>query len=308
MYTHRRRLHHCECFKARRGWAISVLAWLLLTTSSLAQAEAVSYPSAELREAPMRLRTEPVPDDPEQLSCRFTAQRLALLEKLNRADVDHLARLKGIVVPDRWDLRELDYSPLPQRAAWAARLPKALVVHQPVQAFGAYEDGTLVRWGPLSSGAARRPTPAGLFHLNWKSKGRHSTVNRDWFLRWYFNFVNEDGISFHEYALPGYPASHGCIRLLGRDARWLYEWGEEWQLGPKGWSIATDGTPVWILGDYDYQQAAPWHTREYVLAGGQVFFEGVNVATVGADKLSDEDQSAPQVAAADSGDAKADSI
>src|SRR3982751_2991278 len=45
-------------------------------------------------------------------------------------------------------------------------------------------------------------------------------------MAWHFNFENALGLAFHEYTLPAKPDSHGCIRLLQRDAKWLYEWGE----------------------------------------------------------------------------------
>jgi lipoprotein-anchoring transpeptidase ErfK/SrfK len=84
----------------------------------------------------------------------------------------------------------------------------------------------------VSSGGRNNPTSAGSFALNWRSTGRASTVDPDWFMRWYFNFGNREGLAFHAYSLPGYPASHGCIRLLDRDAQWLFEWGQAWVLDP----------------------------------------------------------------------------
>jgi hypothetical protein len=60
--------------------------------------------------------------------------------------------------------------------------------------------------------------------------------------------------------LPGYPASHGCIRLLERDARWLYEWGEPWVLDASRTRALARGTPVFILGRYDFAAAPPWRS------------------------------------------------
>ena len=116
-------------------------------------------------------RLEWVSGDREQLDCRFSAAQSALLEKLNRIDRGGLAALGKIVVPDRWDLPESAYSPLPRRFTWAAYFPQAVVVSKRLQAFAAYEDGRLARWGPVSTGAAGSPTPGGLFHLNWRSPG-----------------------------------------------------------------------------------------------------------------------------------------
>ncbi|MBM3775373.1 MAG: L,D-transpeptidase, partial [Acidobacteria bacterium] len=189
---------------------------------------------------------------------RFDANQIALLEKLNRADRAHLDRLSVLVAPDRWDLDELAYSPLPHEPRWAYGRAKALVIHVPGQVFGAYENGRLVRWGPVSSGYARVPTPEGLYHLNWKSPGRHSTVDPEWYMRWYFNFGNREGMALHAYALPGKPASHACVRLLERDAVWLYHWGETWELSPDGREVRKPGTPLWIYGKYRFGESPPW--------------------------------------------------
>jgi hypothetical protein len=198
---------------------------------------------------------------------RFEDWQIGLLEQLNRRDVDHLGQPGDVVVPDVWDEDPLVYSPLPRRYEWVSARPKAIVVHQPWQVFGAYEDGVLVRWGAVSSGRQAHPTPEGLLHLNWRSPGRHSTVNPRWFMRWYWNFHNERGLAFHEYALPGYPASHACVRLLARDARWLYDWGEGWTLDARGWDVLEHGTPVLIIGTYDFDAPPPWQAVDRVPEG-----------------------------------------
>ena len=200
----------------------------------------------------------------------YRPEQLGLLEKLNRRDEPHLPRLQVLVVPNRWDLPELDYSPMPKRYRWAEPHRKALIVYLPGQVFGAYEWGQLVRWGPVSSGGVDRATPQGLFHLNWRSTGRRSTVNPAWYMPWYFNFENREGLSLHAYTLPGYPASHSCIRLLERDARWLYDWGEPWELGERLWEVRQYGTPLLILGQYDFHHPAPWHALDWWARGVQL--------------------------------------
>ena len=197
----------------------------------------------------------------------FTTEQLAVLEKLNRVDAAHMDRLPSMVVPQSWLHGDTDYSPLPLASAWAASHRKALIVHQPSQMFGAYAEGRLIRWGPVSSGREAFPTPSGLFHLNWKSPGRHSTIDPDWFMPWYFNFHNERGLAFHEYSLPGRPASHACVRLLERDAKWLFSWGEEWVLDDRGWEVLDPGTPVWIVGQYDFAAPPPWRSLQWLSTG-----------------------------------------
>jgi hypothetical protein len=209
-------------------------------------------------------RIEPRAGRRGTLSETFTDGQLALLEKLNRADVGHLGALPQLVVPVSWTADELAYSPLPIRYAERADWPTYLVVHLPGQVFGAYEFGALVRWGPVSSGVRRHQTPAGLFALNWRSAGRASTINPDWFMRWYFNFGNHEGLAFHAYTLPGYPASRGCIRLLTRDAQWLYEWGQTWTLDSTGTRVLQSGTPVFVIGSYDFDAAPPWRSLTWL--------------------------------------------
>jgi L,D-transpeptidase-like protein len=203
-------------------------------------------------------RVEKPGADLPSLRARFSESQLALLEKLNRADVDHLAGLPALVVPESWLSDELEYSILPAVYRPSQKAAKALVAHLPMQAFGAYESGRLVRWGPLSSGARDRPTPPGLFNLNWRSAGHTSTLNPDWFMRWYFNFGNREGLAFHQYTLPGLPASHGCVRLLERDAQWLFAWGEPWTVDDGGLRVIHAGTPVLIVGHYEFDKTPPW--------------------------------------------------
>jgi len=263
-------------------------ALYLVVGGSLGNAEEKSprakAPTTQLS-VPARFAVEPPPADEQQLRAKFRAEQIALLEKLNRADQVHLVRLPEIVVPGRWDLDELGYSPLP--AIWqdAAGSPKTLALSQPFQVFGAYENGKLVRWGPVSSGRKSKPTPPGLFYLNWKSRGRKSTVDGGWFLRWYFNFINERGISFHEFDLPGQPESHGCVRLLSRDAQWIYEWGEQWKLDSTGWKVERQGTPVLILGKYDYGKPAPWRSAEYLASDRPVPLDATSIPEAQLTKL-----------------------
>jgi lipoprotein-anchoring transpeptidase ErfK/SrfK len=195
---------------------------------------------------------------------KATAEQLAILEDLNRVDLAHMKRTAPIVIPREWIYEDTAYSPLPLTSSWAAGFSKALIVHQPSQVFGGYEGGRLIRWGPVNSGRASHPTPSGLHHLNWKSPGRSSTIDPDWYMPWYFNFHNQRGLAFHEYALPGYPASHACVRLLERDAKWLFEWGEVWKLDEPGWQVIDSGTPVWIIGQYDFDAPPPWRSLEWL--------------------------------------------
>ena len=229
----------------------------------VATAPPTTTPAAPAPAATVRVTYRVEPLAAGELPKRFSAEQLGVLEKLNRRDLAHLARLTEIIVPDPWSEDELAYSPLPAEWPWALSLPKALIVHQPAQVFGAYEFGRLVRWGPVSTGRKETPTPAGSFNLTWKSKSRRSTDNDAWLLKWYFNFINSRGVSFHEFDLPGSAASHACVRLLTRDAMWIYDWGEQWVLSPDRKTVATPGTPVIIQGEVDFKNPTPWTSAAF---------------------------------------------
>jgi hypothetical protein len=232
-------------------------ASLLLLLVAASRADAI--PVIDQPDVLIEYRVEKMPDGRE-LASRFGGPQIALLEKLNRADARHLGRLPMIVLPSAWG-DELAHSPFPATYAAAVAAAKLVVVDQPSQAFAAYEYGTLVRWGPVSSGRQAKPTPSGLYHLNWRARSRTSTLSGEWRLNWYFNFHNLRGLAFHEFDLPGVPQSHACVRLLSRDAEWIFKWGESWTLDDKG-QLKTPGTPVLILGSYAFGKPAPWQAPD----------------------------------------------
>jgi len=132
------------------------------------------------------------------------------------------------------------------------------MVSQKVQAFAAYQLGNLVLWGPTSTGKEETPTPNGLFHTNWKAEETISTFDDEWVLKWSFNIDNFEGVSLHQYEMPGYPASHSCVRLYAKDAEWIYNWADQWIVTADEESIRAYGTPVIIFDEYDFDSPKPW--------------------------------------------------
>ena len=175
---------------------------------------------------------------------------------VNRVDSTHVRAGDTLVVPSSFARPAL--SPFPETFAAVRDTAQLILVSQRVQAFGVYDHGRLVRWGPVSTGRKETPTPLGLYHTNWKDEHRLSTDDSTWVLKWYLNLHNFRGVSFHEFELPGRPASHSCVRLLEEDARWLYGWASSWQLGPDRRTILRDGTPVVVFGEWRYGRRAPW--------------------------------------------------
>ncbi len=209
-----------------------------------------------------------------QLTSELGKEGFTLVLKLNRVDLDHVRQGEALIVPGKV-LDLLAHSPFPSELEQVRPIPKLILVSRRIQALAAYESGRQVYWAPTSTGKKATPTPPGLFHTNWKSKERVSTVDEQWLLRWYYNLDNFEGVSMHQYALPGYPASHSCIRLLEEDARWIYDWAEQWVLSKDGRQILAYGTPVLIFGDYPYDQPPPWKR----------LIEDPQVATVSAGEI-----------------------
>ena len=186
-------------------------------------------------------------------------ERFRLVLAINRRDSLHVRDGDSLMVPLDSTLGLMDVAPFPRRLPSARERGKLLLVSRRVQAWAAYDGGQLVRWGPTSTGRESLQTPEGLYHTNWKDRDRTSTFNDEWRLQWYVNLENYLGISFHLFDLPGYPASHSCVRLLENDARWIYAWSESWTLDPRRPSvIVKEGTPVLVFGAFAYRKRYPW--------------------------------------------------
>jgi hypothetical protein len=59
---------------------------------------------------------------------------------------------------------------------------------------------------------------------------------------------------------------YGCVRLLARDAIWIHDWGDGWTLDRRG-EIFERGTPLLIVGQYDFDAPPPWRSLEYLSQG-----------------------------------------
>ncbi|MFT4095049.1 MAG: L,D-transpeptidase [Niabella sp.] len=198
-----------------------------------------------------------------------------ILNAINRVDTTHLKRLDSILVPNDFSKPLKDYLPFPEQMEVLKDVKKIIFFSYPAQTFAAYENGNLIKTGPTNMGRKSKPTPQGLFFTNWKAKKTVSTVDDEWVLKWNFNVSNKGGVGFHEYTLPGYPASHSCMRLISSDAQFLYSWADQWIL-KNDRELAAAGTPVIIFGKYPFGKTKPW----YQLA------ENPNALTIPVDSLN----------------------
>ncbi|NPA51103.1 MAG: L,D-transpeptidase family protein [Epsilonproteobacteria bacterium] len=91
----------------------------------------------------------------------------------------------------------------------------------------ALENGKVVFSGNISSGKSTHKTPNGWFriiekdidHVSNKYPEPDGGAKMPYMLR-----LTNTGIAIHQGYLPGYPASHGCIRVSKRTAKKLWYW------------------------------------------------------------------------------------
>jgi lipoprotein-anchoring transpeptidase ErfK/SrfK len=100
-------------------------------------------------------------------------------------------------------------------------------------------DGWILR-APVSTGTTGRETPAGVFAVIEKDKDHHSTLYDD---AWMPNMqrITWNGIALHGGPLPGYAASHGCIRMPFGFAETLFD---KTRIGMRVIIAPNDAAPV----------------------------------------------------------------
>ncbi|HEV2613510.1 MAG TPA: L,D-transpeptidase [Gammaproteobacteria bacterium] len=157
------------------------------------------------------------------------AQRNIVM-RLNRIN-EHLPVGRIIAIPEDLDIVDpMQYSPMDKQIP--APNEKLIIVDPNKMAWGAYdENGNLVKWGPASTGQAFCPdiqtgcrTKAGQFAVY--GKGGPGCISSKFPVPYggapmpYCMYFNK-GYALHASELPGYNASHGCVRMFYEDAFWL---------------------------------------------------------------------------------------
>ncbi|WP_269225006.1 L,D-transpeptidase [Flavobacterium eburneipallidum] len=191
------------------------------------------------------------------LSTHSDSTQIEIVLAVNRTDKANISKMDSILVPtDLAGDREF-YLPFPLEVPYLKDISKIIFFSYPTQTFAAYENGELIYTGPTNMGRKKDPTPTGLFFTNWKAEQTTSTFNDEWDLRWNFNIANKLGVGWHQYELPGYPASHSCLRLQEKDAKYLYNWADQWVLQDDE-TVLLKGTPVIVFGSYPFGSPKPW--------------------------------------------------
>ena len=99
---------------------------------------------------------------------------------------------------------------------WNPRLspkgPLMVLVSIPEQTMHVYRNGILIGRSTVSTGSKGHATPGGVFTIIEKKQKHHSKKYNNAPMP-NMQRLTWDGIAMHSGNLPGYPASHGCIRL-----------------------------------------------------------------------------------------------
>jgi len=150
-----------------------------------------------------------------------------IVRKLNRTNSNVWAGQTIAVPKDLVNKDLLDFAPFPRSIEAPGQ--RTIVVEPNDFAWGAYDEyGNLVYWGPMSGGknwcadvGERCKTVSGEFEVYRKGSAGCKSRKFNGAPMPYCMFF-KGGFALHASAsVPGYHASHGCVRIYKSDARWL---------------------------------------------------------------------------------------
>jgi len=100
--------------------------------------------------------------------------------------------------------------------------PLVMVISITEQRAYLYRNGLRIAVSTVSTGKKGKETPTGVFTILQKNKDHHSSLYNDASMP-FMQRLTWDGVALHAGKLPGYPASHGCVRLPYEFARVLFD-------------------------------------------------------------------------------------
>lgn len=114
----------------------------------------------------------------------------------------------------------------PGQFIWAPELvpdgPLVMVISIAEQRAYLYRNGLRIAVSTVSTGKKGNETPTGVFTILQKNKDHRSNLYDDAPMP-FMQRLTWDGVALHAGKLPGYPASHGCVRLPYQFAKVLFE-------------------------------------------------------------------------------------
>ncbi|WP_298243960.1 L,D-transpeptidase family protein [uncultured Bradyrhizobium sp.] len=101
--------------------------------------------------------------------------------------------------------------------------PLVIVVSIERQKVTVYDSNGVFAESPVSTGMKGHSTPMGVFSVIQKHKFHHSNIYSGAPMP-YMQRITWSGVAMHAGVLPGYPASHGCIRMPMSFAMKMWNW------------------------------------------------------------------------------------
>jgi lipoprotein-anchoring transpeptidase ErfK/SrfK len=117
-----------------------------------------------------------------------------------------------------------------------------------IQRIYIFDGDTLVAFSTMSTGKKGHPTPTGVFNILQKNIDHKSNIYSNAPMP-YMQRLTWDGIALHAGHIPGYPASHGCLRLPLGFAKSLFQ-------------VTKMDQPVVVLADLSPPKPKPAPTPE----------------------------------------------
>lgn len=121
------------------------------------------------------------------------------------------------------------HSPLtrPGDFTWAPELAAdgevSIIVHLPKQELYVYRGNTCIGSSTISSGRRGRSSPPGVYTILEKKVFHRSNLYQNAPMP-FMQRLTWCGVAMHAGLLPGYPASHGCLRLPRKFSKLLFEY------------------------------------------------------------------------------------
>ena len=142
---------------------------------------------------------------------------------------------------DLAEIKALKHGEFIWRPEVSPRGPVVILVSLPHQIVHVFRNGLAIAASTCSSRARGHETPTGVFTILQKRKEHYSSTYNNAPMP-NMQRLTWQGVALHAGHLPGYPASHGCIRLPVRFSELLF-------------SVTQHGTPV-IIADHDSPHSA----------------------------------------------------
>lgn len=150
-------------------------------------------------------------------------EQVAMSANTRRPPLRTVAALVLLLVASMWAAAPsaMPAAPLAERLAgagyvWMPQLapsgPVVIVVSLPAQLAYVYRNGVRIAVANVSTGRPGFDTPAGVYSILQKHR-EHFSNRYDNAPMPFMQRLSWDGVALHAGNVPGYPASHGCIRL-----------------------------------------------------------------------------------------------